>query len=269
MILGCDVSSWQPAVDWDLLRSKGVEFAIAKASQGSYAHDRLLASHLTGANKAGMISAAYHWCDPLSKDIEQADFFIKAIHGLPVSFLAVDMEQHWADWQEWSLHTIQKVIDPERISESARVVAERLRQQSGLPVVIYSRVSFIEQYAQPVLSWITDYPLWLAQYPYGATRVKCSWEELQATRLPKIPGPTLLAGCSRWSFWQFSGDKFILPGCDNALDLDYFNGNLDELKVFCSSQTEVKEEAKAETLETWVTGIDSWARRMGYTGAKP
>jgi GH25 family lysozyme M1 (1,4-beta-N-acetylmuramidase) len=273
MIMGCDVSSWQPSVDWATLHSKGIEFAIVKATQGSYLRDRLLTNHLAGANSAGLLTGAYHWLDPLSKDNEQADFFLKSISGLPVSFLVIDLEQYWADWQEWSLHNIHQTLDSERISNSARAVAERLKAQSALPVVIYSRASFIEQYAQPANAWLPNYPLWMAQYPYGATRVKCSWEEFLSTRLPKIAGPLLPPGCNQWRIWQFSGDKFILPGCDGTLDLDYFDGTLNDLRNFCVSSQQADmpgpQQADTQTLEAWAQSIDTWARRMGFTGARP
>ena len=50
------------------------------------------------------------------------------------------------------------------------------------------------------------------------------------------PVPTL--NRQRWDFWQFSGDKFILPWIENgaggpsALDLNLFNGTVEQLHTF-------------------------------------
>src|SRR5512145_1760653 len=100
MVYGIDVSRWQPSVDWGLLKSKGVMFAIIKATQGNYAVDAMLKKHAEGARAAGMIIGFYHWCDPLVNAESQAKYFLNTIKDLHYHFVAADVEQFWADWQE-------------------------------------------------------------------------------------------------------------------------------------------------------------------------
>lgn len=230
--LGIDASRWDLRIDWRQVRAGGAAFAILKASQGRAARDPRFEQHLRDAGDAGLICGAYHWCDPLHNDKEQAANFLDAIAGKPVAFAAVDVEQYWQDWMEWQRRSVTRKIPPLRISQSALNTAVEIKARSGLPVLIYTRASFVRDYAEPMLAWLADFDLWLAHYPYGSARVSCSWEQL-AAQLPRLKTPLMPAGCREWRFWQFSAEKFILPGAPSPLDLNFFNGNLEQLKKWC------------------------------------
>ncbi len=231
--LGIDVSRWQPQVDWDLLAAAGVRFAIAKASQGSASRDSALGMHLSGAQSVGMITGVYHWCDPTLNAQRQVDNFCQAVANQAFDFAAVDVEQYWSSWNEWLSGKVAGLASPEQISASALAVAQGLRQACAKPVLIYTRTSFVNDYARPMLDWLAGWPLWLAQYPYPAGRIQATWEELQNDLLPTPKGPPLPKGCREWAFWQFSGDRFVLPGCSTALDLNLFNGTPADLEEWC------------------------------------
>lgn len=261
MILGIDVSRWQPTVDWALLKSAGVEFVIIKATQGNYTVDTMLKKHVEGANKAGMIIGLYHWCDPLVDATSQARYFINAVQGLPFHMVAADVEQFWADWQEWSQGNITKYLSPDAISNNARAILSYWDKNLKVPTILYSRASFVHGFARPMLSWVCNYPLWMAHYPYNTTRVKTTWDVFKSQYKPSISGPALPSGCTKWTFWQFTGDKFILPGVDTALDVNYFNGDLAQLRQF------VKLDAPPPpplTLEQRVARLEAEARSRGW-----
>ena len=40
----------------------------------------------------------------------------------------------------------------------------------------------------------------------------------------QLMAPLEPMGCTDWLFWQFSGDKFRLPGADSLLDLNWMQG---------------------------------------------
>lgn len=230
--LGIDASRWDLRIDWRQARAGGAAFAILKASQGRSARDPRFDQHLQGALEAGLICGAYHWCDPLHNDQEQASNFLEAIAGKPVAFAALDVEQYWQDWSEWQKRSVTRKIPPLRISQSALNTACEIKARSGLPVLIYTRASFVREYAEPMTAWLAEWDLWLAHYPYGSARVSCGWEQLPDL-FPKMNGPALPAGCRQWRFWQFSAEKFILPGAPSPLDLKFFNGSLDQLREWC------------------------------------
>jgi lysozyme len=230
--LGIDASRWDLPLDWSKIKAGGAAFAILKASQGRSLRDPRFEQHLQGALGAGMIVGAYHWCDPNQHDKKQAANFLDAIAGKDISFAAVDVEQHWQDWLEWERRCVSKIVSPERISQCALGTAREIKAASGLPTLIYTRASFVREYAAPMLAWLPEWDLWLAHYPYGSARVSCGWEQLPAC-FPQAKSPALPPGCSDWRFWQFSADKFNLPGARSPLDLDFFNGNLEDLQAWC------------------------------------
>ncbi len=230
--LGIDASRWDLHPGWQQLKAGGIEFAILKASQGRSTRDLRFEQHLQGASAAGLICAAYHWCDPLHDDQPQAENFLTAIAGKPLAFAAVDVEQYWQDWTEWQNKRVTRLIPGSRISQKALSTAAEIKARSGLPVLIYTRASFVREYAPQMLAWLPQWDLWLAHYPYGSGRVTCSWEQLRG-HFPRINGPSLPAGCRQWRFWQFSADKFMLPGAHSPLDLNFFNGDLSQLKAWC------------------------------------
>ena len=231
--LGVDVSRWQPQVDWDLLAAAGVRFMIAKASQGSASRDSTLARHLSGAHTVGMLTGVYHWCDPTLNTQRQVDNFCLAVADQAFDFAAVDVEQYWNSWSEWLGGKVTGLVSPKQISAAALTVAQGIRQACAKPVLIYTRTSFVNDYARPMLDWLGDWPLWLALYPYPSGRIQTTWETLQVDMLPTQKGPVLPKGCRDWTFWQFSGDRFMLPGCSTPLDLNLFNGTLADLEEWC------------------------------------
>ncbi len=258
MILGIDVSHYDETIDWALLKRCGVEFAMVKISQGDYQRDPAAQKHLYGANNAGLICGVYHWCDPIRPDEAQTSFFLESLHQLPFHFVCLDVEQYWADWSNWptpsnrvrSKKTGKKSarqtyrLNPFRISQNARTVASLIQKElPEKPLVIYTRTSFIEEYARPMTGWVSDYPLWLAQYPYWKELpAQTNWSDLlQRASLPyrlRLP-----KGCTSWQFWQCSGDRFLLPGVSSRPDVNVFNGSLADLQTWVRTGQEAADGA--------------------------
>ncbi|MEN6481689.1 MAG: glycoside hydrolase family 25 protein [Anaerolineaceae bacterium] len=237
MIFGVDVSTWQKKVDWQVLKAGGVDFALVKASQGSQQKDARCEQHLRGAQAAGLLSGVYHWCDPTCRVESQINNFMSAGAGLSFDFCALDVEQYWCSWQEWSQHQITHKLTPRQISTSARDTATAIRERTGKPTLIYTRASFVSDYARPMLEWLSDWDLWLAFYPFDRGRVQLEWAELTPILQHLPASPLLPEGCREWKFWQISGDKFVLPGCNSALDLNLFQGSLADLRAWCGLDT--------------------------------
>lgn len=269
MIIGIDVSRWQSKVDWSLLKSNGVEFVFIKATQGNYMTDQMMIKHVEGANKAGMIIGMYHWCDPTVNAEAQASYFMNAISGLPYKMLSADVEQQWADWKEWSNGRVTKIVSPAVISQNAKAVVDACMKSTKAPVVVYTRASFINTYAKPAQSWLSKYPLWLAHYPYKSSTVRTTWQDFTAAYKPSIAGPALPAGSTKWTFWQFTGDKFILPGCDTLLDINYFNGEMADLRKFvglsAAASTSNPAATTPLTVEERLAKLEAQARKNGWT----
>ncbi len=105
---------------------------------------------------------------------------------------------------------------------------------------IYTGAWFLEMLAY----WPQDADYWWAQYPFAFYQSgHMEWDEVRAIldekgwREPfnadKIPGT--------YKMWQFTGDKLILPGNDESIDISLFPGTLEELATFLGYPEEVPE----------------------------
>src|SRR5665647_2878062 len=79
-IHGIDVSKYQGEIDWNAVRSSGVEFAWIKATEGGDHADERFMNNWMGAKAAGVPRGAYHfvyWCRTPQEEIG----WIKATEG--------------------------------------------------------------------------------------------------------------------------------------------------------------------------------------------
>jgi lysozyme len=259
--LGVDVSHWQAQVEWPQLYAAGVRFAIVKASQGNYRRDPLLHTHVRGAAAAGMLCGVYHWFDPSNSPASQITNLQVHLKGVDFDFCALDVEQYWQDWEEWKRQAVTRRFSGEVISQGSLEMAHKLRAWSAKPVLIYTRASFVTEYAPQMAAWLPDWPLWLAHYPYPGGRESLGWQVLKQNWAPAIPAPLLPARCTDWDFWQFSGDKFVLPGCQSPLDLNFFHGDLPALQGWLGRVPlpELTLEEKIQRL--WQAHPDLWKQQ--------
>jgi lysozyme len=242
-----DVSLYQPKMEWSILAENEVVGVIAKASSGSFRKDPLFLSHVEGARKAGLVVGAYHWCDPTNDDQAQAINFLNTVRGQPISFLAIDMEQYWMYWSEFFARKVTNTLPGSRISQNAYRVASFLKQNSDLPVIVYTRASFVMYWAPDAIHWLPRFHLWLAHYPYTRTRITTTWAELREKHLPILQHPMRPPKCENWLFWQFSGDKFRLNGTGGSLiDLNFFNGDKNDFHHFIKTGLPPEQAAEPE-----------------------
>lgn len=237
--LGVDVSHWNDYVDFAALRAGGVCFAVVKISQGSQLRDGRRIQHVNAARRAGLLTGGYHWCDPNHDPAAQVENFLRAAEGLELDFCAVDVEQYWRDWEEWQNGKISRLVPPAVISRCARQTAETIARHTARPTLIYTRTTFVQAYAAPMQDWLADWDVWLAQYPYPRGKVSVDWPTLHREHLPRTFAPALPRGVRDWRMWQFSGDRFILPGGGGQpLDLNWFNGSPADLRRWCGAPAE-------------------------------
>lgn len=213
-----DISLWQRKIRAEILRAAGVQLAIIKATQGKTA-DPVFKKNAQDCQENGLPVAAYHWCDPIEDAESQAWTHLEAVRGLPVRFLAVDVEQWWSNWGDWRMALQRKLewaavrtVKRGKLGPHAEKVCSTLRK-AGYPVVLYTSRGYVTSYAPEMASWICDYPLWVAAYIQPAGKMTLDWDAFKASWLPKASqSPLLPPGAGRVVGWQFTGDRFILPG---------------------------------------------------------
>jgi LysM repeat protein len=141
-----------------------------------------------------------------------------------------------------------------QIVPAAQTWLDRVEAVFGKKPIIYSGQYFLQDYLSEAgggpPSWAKDYTLWLAQYPNQYTL------GMQ---------PFLPRGWFKWIFWQYS-EKGRVNGINADVDLNHFNGSLEELYKFAGAQllTEKPETPKKHTVAAG-DSFETIANKYGVT----
>jgi lysozyme len=197
---GIDVSHYQGNIDWDAVKRGSnedfpIEFVFMKATEGGDLADEAFAANFENAGKCGFIRGAYHFFSPKTDPQKQADYFINNVHlcsgDLPP---VLDVE------------TVGKGKDSQkRLRDNVLVWLQRVESHYGVKPIIYASYKFTEKYLND--SIFNTYPYWIAHYYVDSVRYE-----------------------GKWQFWQHS-DVGTVPGIDNDVDLNVFNGTLEDLRA--------------------------------------
>jgi LysM repeat protein len=144
----------------------------------------------------------------------------------------------------------------EKIIPAVKTWLDRVEAAFGRKPIIYSGFYFLKDFLSEAgggpPAWAKDYPLWLAQYPNQYV------EGMQ---------PSLPPGWFKWTIWQYS-EKGKLNGFGNnvSVDLDLFNGTLEDLYRFAGAQI-ITEKPKTPQKHTVAAGdsFESIANKYGVT----
>lgn len=211
---GIDVSYWQSGIDWPKVRATGQRFAFIKATEGETYTDPTFEEHWTGAKTSGLLRGAYCLFHPQQDAKKQADRFTGALQALndngempPI----IDLE-------------VADGVAKDKIISKAKDWLDQVEQTIGRRPIIYSGVAFLEinfsELGGGPPDWTKNYPFWLGWFPNQYT-----------------PGmiPLMPRGWFTWKFWQYS-DKGSVNGINTKVNLDLFNGTLEELYAFAGVQ---------------------------------
>lgn len=198
---GIDVSHFQQAVDWTAVARAGIEFCFIKATEGASHVDARFVSNWRAAAEAGLVRGAYHFFHPAISVTAQADLFLRTVPRLEPDDLppVLDLEAP-EEWQ--GVPVLQRA---QLALGWLRAVEDRLH----LTPILYLSPAFMTDILHNA-SALEQYPVWLAQYTTESA--------------PNVPKPW-----TKWTFWQHTRQA-TLPGILSKVDLNRFNGTLDELK---------------------------------------
>jgi len=199
-LAGIDVSQWQGAVNWQSVKQSGVAFAFARATYGSTLIDPQFSANRHGMRAAGVIGGAYHFFVTADDPEQQANLFIKAVGSLEGGDLppVLDVEAESGTGGN--------------LVSGVETWLNLVEQGLGRRPMIYTAPSFWNEY---MTGEFGRYPLWVAEYGVSA--------------------PKPVNGWNAWTFWQYSSTGSV-AGINGSVDLDYFNGSLDDLEGFINSQ---------------------------------
>lgn len=194
-IHGFDISHHQGQIDWGELQRLQkapfpVRFVFMKASEGGDFSDTAFVRNFDEARRHGFVRGAYHFYNPKTDALRQADFFIRSVKLEPGDLPPVlDIEVRGED--ERKLRT------------DLSIWLRRIEQYYKVKPILYTSYKFKTRYLSDSL--FNSYPYWIAHYYVDSV---------------EYDGP--------WRFWQHT-DMGKLPGIREKVDLNVFNGSMEEL----------------------------------------
>jgi lysozyme len=187
---GIDVSHFQGIINWDGVKTFGIQFAFIKATDGIGGTDPRLTQNMEGAAKVGIPFGLYHFFRPGQNPAEQATHFLSVDHTLAQLPPVLDLE-----------------LGPLTVPDVEAWLTAVEDSMSVIPIV-YGSPSFLSSHFED-WSGVKTYPLWIAEY----------------TERPKpVTGPW-----ANWDFWQHSSTGAV-SGISVPVDLNWFNGTVQDLK---------------------------------------
>jgi GH25 family lysozyme M1 (1,4-beta-N-acetylmuramidase) len=199
-VKGMDVSYYETSVDWNAAHAAGIDFAIIRVTDGTQYIDPKFPEYWAGAREAGVIRSAYQFFRPAEDPIAQADLLLSRMGPLQPGDLppVIDVE-------------VNGGLSTDQVATAVRAWVAHVQAAIGRPPIIYA--GLYSWHDLTASADMTGSPLWVAQY----TSAPC----------PDIPVPW-----TKWLMWQYTATGSIdgVPGM--TLDLDQFNGTLDDLRGF-------------------------------------
>ena len=196
-------------IDWDkLITDSRIVAIIHRATIGDRA-DRKYAERRDEAKKRGYKWGAYHFGKP-GDPIKQADFFLDTVKPTADDLIALDLES-----TDGTKHMS---------FDEARAFIKRIKEKTGRYPLIYAN--------NEVTKAITEQ--FTADEIFSRT---CLWYARFKRKVTDFPQGTW----QTYALWQFSSEQncspanrgaclYTVPGTEYDMDVDVFNGTIDELR---------------------------------------
>lgn len=161
---GIDVSNWQGYIDYNMVKSSGIDIVYIKASQGSNTKDAYFDINYENAKANGLKVGFYHYV--MARSVQEAEqeatFFASVIAGkIPDCKLAMDFEA-FGD------------LSGNEINEISNTFLETVKRLTNKEVILYSDLFNAQNTFSSELA--ENYQLWLAYYSNNLLDVETKWE---------------------------------------------------------------------------------------------
>jgi lysozyme len=198
-IFGIDVSQYQGTIDWENLEAIEeqfeIKFVVVRATAGSKKVDRKFKTNWRNLSSTVYIQGAYHYYRPDENSTDQANNFIKNVK-LRKGHLPPILD----------IEKMPKGQSMDKLKEGLLNWLTLVEKQYGVKPIIYTGEKYYEDFLQEDFP---NYKFWIANYN--------PWKE-------KIEDDYLM--------WQFT-EKAKLHGINELVDVNVFNGNVEDLKKVC------------------------------------
>ncbi|MBI1281570.1 MAG: hypothetical protein GC179_25815 [Anaerolineaceae bacterium] len=209
----CDISHHQNTnINWQQVFQSGQRFAFIRASlvgteTKKPSPDRNFEKHWAAARTVnGLLLGTYHYFLPVPDIREQIEFFVSMVGNRKVDLpMALDFENSLG-------------VDKETTSRAIADGLQLLEDKIGYRPIIYTGSSWWNSHTVASPRW-SQHDLWIANYGN--------------------PAPVLPRDWINWRFWQWT-EKGSVAGMPGLVDVDWFNGDETQLKLYAASHTTSK-----------------------------
>ena len=180
--IGVDVSSYQADIDMNKLKEQNIAFIYIKATEGSNTQDDRFAENWKNAEKAGLLSGAYHFFSYDSDGKTQAENFIKTVGtNLKGRLLpAVDVE-YYGDKEK-------NPPEKEVVIRELKSYLDTIEAAYGVKPLLYTRADIEKKYLQGEFD---EYKRWMSSlYSPLGWNYKGDWYLWQYYNRGKLEGYT-------------------------------------------------------------------------------
>ncbi|HWO18541.1 MAG TPA: GH25 family lysozyme [Kofleriaceae bacterium] len=197
-IYGIDVSRYQGAIEWPKVAASGVVYAYIQISRSLTDLDPRFEENWRNAKQAGVLRGAYQRFHP-GQDVDaQADIFLQKLGPFEAGDLPPMLDVEDADG-----------LPAQTIAARVRQWLDRVEPIVRVRPLIYTGFYFWRDSVGG--ADLREHPLWIANY---------------SATCPLVPAPW-----TRWAFHQYSATATIPGITANTVDVDKFNGTLEQLKA--------------------------------------
>jgi hypothetical protein len=171
--------------------------------------DMLFEKHYLGLREKPI--AGFQWFRPDLAVVDQVEAVKITCDYKP------EIKVFFSDIEQQGVYGVgTSIYSPEYLSTKAQQHVEGLKLH-GFDVGVYTAAWWMNAYCGEMAKWMYDYQVWLASWPFAKGAVTLSWEYLMSNWAPKMFLPSKPNAVTDEQYkstdaWQWSGDKFILPG---------------------------------------------------------
>lgn len=200
---GIDISHHQGIIDWRQLSASRdselfpLRFIFLKATEGGDYADKRFIQHFDSARQYGFVRGAYHYFQPKTDPVKQADFFIRTVHleagDLPP---VLDVE-------------ITGKKSNSELQDAVKVWLNRIEAHYGVKPIIYTSYKFKKRHLNT--PYFDTYPYWIAHYYVDSVRYEGAWHFWQHTDVGNVPGIYKPVDLNVFNGTQLQFDSLLIP----------------------------------------------------------
>jgi GH25 family lysozyme M1 (1,4-beta-N-acetylmuramidase) len=202
-----DVSHHQKRIDFSVMRSKGVQGVIIRASRGR-TRDSLVVTHAAAARAGGYADehvGFYTFCNPtFAKPSDAAKVFVDSVQaasGRTDALLMIDVEDYGPD----GIGPLPAIKGKEFATWIGEHIDHVRELAPGARLILYTGSYWNDHVRDPGFGHLdcilARYPFKSSPQPPGDPAQWADWIHGATTKRPAVP-----KGWTDWSGWQFSAD---------------------------------------------------------------